>query len=150
LIKTTTPVLSLPLFPSCLSSIQHSLTLESSLELWEELSHLGLLHVFLDCVEWLCVEWLCEGDFLDGLGSASRGLWGGGDPLVVLLDGGAANRLCAGLAGLNVLARDVRGVRVARRDGNHLCRARLEGLHSHCLCCVVAFCLSVMRSRKQG
>jgi hypothetical protein len=135
------------LLPSFYHSIhsKHSLTLEPSLELWEQLSHLGLLHVLSDCV-----EWLGESDFLDGLGSASRGLWGGGDPFVVLLDGGAADRLCAGLAGLTVLARGARGVRVARGDGDHLCRARLEGLHSHCLSCVVAMCLSAMGAEERG
>jgi hypothetical protein len=40
-------------------------------------------------------------------------------------------------------------VRVARRDGDHLCRAWLEGLHSHYLRCVVAMCLSAMGAEER-
>jgi hypothetical protein len=126
---------------------KHSLALEHSLQLREQLTHLGLLHVLLD---W--VEGLSEGDALDSLGGASRGLRGGGNPLIVFLDRGTGSALETRLARQARRARELREgrERKARGDVDHFGSTLLERLHSHGLSCMIAAGLSVTRAEKEG
>jgi hypothetical protein len=103
---------------------KHSLALEHSLQLREQLTHLGLLHVLL---HW--VEGLSEGDALDGLGGVSRGLRGGDNPLVVFLDRVTGSRLETRLARQARRARELRenrGARKARGEVDHFGSTLLE------------------------